>query len=234
MASHVQAQSNSSASTATITTPGITTTAGNTVVIVVATGGTFTGTPVSDSKGNSWTQIGSETVLGSNRARRYYSKLTTVGAAHTFSGNFTGATYCAIWIEEITVSHATPLDQQTASTFTTTTTPASGNITTTGTNTILVSAVVTESASASESFTAGSGYTIPANGTISGPTSTFQGAIQYQVLTSPQTKNGTFTITSDAGCLISCDAFKDIQAESIGKVGKVALRPRAFAPGLAR
>lgn len=69
---------------ATATTPGMTTTPGNLLVVVVTSFGNHIGaTPVTDSKGNAWTQAVGSTGSGTGFCAMYYAENCLGGAGHT-------------------------------------------------------------------------------------------------------------------------------------------------------
>lgn len=93
------------------TTAGITTTVGN--LIVVSLTGSVTGTfSMSDSKGNTWTQIGTSISATPVFTAMFYSVLTVAGSAHTFSGADSGSLpTLALAIQEYSGVTSTPFDQ---------------------------------------------------------------------------------------------------------------------------
>lgn len=104
----LQATKGRTASATSISSSAITTSAGSVLAAcAVCDTGTFSGTPpISDNKGNSWTQIDVEisnfgTTGGSQRMRLYFSELTTVGAGHTVTSSYSAAVPSTLLVVEI-------------------------------------------------------------------------------------------------------------------------------------
>jgi hypothetical protein len=96
----------------TITTPGVTTTTGSTLIAFChIQGNTFDATtPISDSNGNTWTLLGSDVTYNVNwHARAYKAVNITGGAGHTvtFKGSTTGL-FFASFVCEVTGAPASP------------------------------------------------------------------------------------------------------------------------------
>lgn len=96
------------------TTPGQTTTAGSSIYMGFATqSGQFSS--VSDSKGNVWTQVGTEITYGAGGdiSRVYVNDSGTRGASHTFSLNLGASTFALLFVVEVlTTDPISSLDQQ--------------------------------------------------------------------------------------------------------------------------
>jgi hypothetical protein len=90
-----------------ISTSAITTSAGSVLAAAAITDtGTFSGTPIDDSKGNSWAQINTEitnfgSTGGSQRMRLYYSELAFFGASHTVAAHFSASGPGTLLVVEI-------------------------------------------------------------------------------------------------------------------------------------
>lgn len=122
------------------TTAALATTSGSTLVVCAAIySSTFAATPVTDSKSNTWTQIGTELVDGTMRLRMYYAKNITGGAAHTVSVDTAANTWIEVSVGELSGMDLTaPLDQTTGQVTGVGTSHASGNVTTTQNHEIYV------------------------------------------------------------------------------------------------
>ncbi len=105
----------------TITTPGITTSAGNLAVAITIRNTATTGTTTSnsDSKANTWSTAVADTrttgatdnTPGTTAALRY-AKLTSAGSSHTFTDTSTNAAFLTIEVVELNGQHPTaPLDK---------------------------------------------------------------------------------------------------------------------------
>lgn len=102
----------SSNGTATATTGAVTTVAGDIAFCAVADDLSQTQTPVSDSKSNTWTLMGTAKTGEYGRAALYYSKLSSVGSSHTFSAAPVGGalSFPAIQCAVFQGAQASPLD----------------------------------------------------------------------------------------------------------------------------
>lgn len=112
-------KSSVSVAQASVTTPGIAITAGNLIVIgtqcyatPVATN-EDAATPITDSAGNTYTKIGSTTIVDNHRyTQLFYANNCLGGASVTFTYTLTGSDYPRIFVLEITGADPTaPLDQ---------------------------------------------------------------------------------------------------------------------------
>jgi hypothetical protein len=126
----MQAQSGSSV--ASITTTGVTTTSGNLLVAMGFVGTNNFGTPpISDSKGNTWTQavapFGNVTFL-----TMYYVANCTGGASHTFTFTPASNGFIAIVVLEISGAATSSVIGSTNTSTASVTTHNSGNITSNG------------------------------------------------------------------------------------------------------
>lgn len=189
------------------TTAGITTTAGN--LLVAVTGGWKTGAAqlhtVTDSKGNTWVEVANSPVsptAANTRLHLFYAKNCLGGASHTFTSTVGATALMSLFVMEISgADTAAPYDTG-AGTIGNSTTPSSG---VTGTRAqadeIIIGAVGTGDNVNSGTMTAGSGFTIPTNGSeIS--FNNYVSAIEYQIKSSAGTDAATFTISSDFwGCI---------------------------------
>jgi len=94
-----------------VVTSSVTTTAGSTIIVGFRFFGTFTS--VTDSKGNTWTQIGTQLSLSDGTEFRVYyndnngASAGLRGSSHTFTGT-AGSAYCSIIVVEGTGTSASP------------------------------------------------------------------------------------------------------------------------------
>lgn len=181
-----------------VTTAAITTTTGNlTVVVCIWFGAGVTFTSMADSKGNTWTQIGSQqTTSGNAKMRMYYAKNITGGASHTFTLTVSANnSYPLLFVSEFSgIDTTSPFDVQAATTGSSTT-PSSGvTATRAQADELLVGGLVDES-SGVVTITAGTNFTIPTNGKEENGAANSTGAIEYQIVSSTGTDAGTFTIS---------------------------------------
>jgi len=211
----VQAAQGFSASGNTSITVPISTTAGNLLVIFCANGGNNTATiTISDSAGQSWTQTtsGYASSASSNRSAMFYkansAAVTSVTATWTASAN----NIEAIVYEINGADPSSPADGSVNSNVSGSaiTSLTSGALTTTNTNDILIYGA--RSQSNETAWTAGSGYTIPANGS-----NTRQG-MQYQIVSSTQS-GVTTSVSWNTGAAGAAGIFAAFKAASGGVTG---------------
>ena len=111
---HIASVSAVSVAGSSITTAGIDTTGADLLLAWVANETGLGGATLSDSKGNSWTAL--TTVTESpEEGILYYSKPTSVGAAHTFTATAAGGAKPSIAVSSFSGSASAPLDQQNSS-----------------------------------------------------------------------------------------------------------------------
>jgi len=181
----VQAANNSTVGTATTVT--ITTTTGNLLVLAVYEGVNATSTiSVSDTAGNTWTQVNSYVTSSGDRFAMLYSlgasSITSVTA--TWSGNIS-ATVPVVVIEFSGVATGTPLDSNagnpaTSSGTTNSTTLTSGALTTSNAVDVLIFGLGI--GSTTTGMTAGTNFTLNANAT----TSNQRCSITYRIVAATQ------------------------------------------------
>jgi len=200
----VQAQSVEGSST-TATTPAMTTTTGNLIVACVNEGHVGeAATPMTDSKSNTWTKIGSiAQVTGVNPpgGSMYYSVLTTGGASHTFTYHGNSAPDCTLVVFEFSgCDSVSPLDGGSNATQTQAAGVASGGhgtsaaLTNTAPNAVYVVCMGTNGdngATNTLAFSAATGggtWTIPTNGSQTS-TNNLPGGAAYQIVSSSASRS---------------------------------------------
>ncbi|HEV2522845.1 MAG TPA: hypothetical protein VGT24_10735, partial [Candidatus Acidoferrales bacterium] len=178
----VQAAQNFSASSNTSITVPISTTAGNLLVVYCMQGGSNTATvTISDSASQAWTQTtsGYASSASTNRSAMFYkmnsAAVTSVTVTWTASANNIGAIVYEIKGADI----SSPTDGSVNSSLSGSgiTSLTSGSLTTNASDILIYGA---RSQSNETAWTAGTGYTIPANGS-----NTRQG-MQYEIVSSTQ------------------------------------------------
>lgn len=109
----VQSKSAQGNSVTTITTAAFTSTAGNFLATVVSDfNRTITGTPVSDSKGNTYQQGFAPQNTGIHRVGNYYAENITGGASHTVTYALAGSGFSGLAVAEFSgVNTSSTLDQ---------------------------------------------------------------------------------------------------------------------------
>lgn len=171
------------------TTAGVDTTGADFLVLGISCESTHNDTPT-DSKGNTWTQLTSYTA-SEPRVRLWYSVPTSVGSAHTFSSNgsnLVGSIFVGAFSG---VKQTSPADLQAGANGTGASTLATGSITPSENNCLVISALAFNAA--------GSPITIDSGFTEIGPEIDFGagdhygGQMAYKVQTTAAAVNATWT-----------------------------------------
>jgi hypothetical protein len=210
----------SSALAATVTTGSLTTAStGSGLVLLVDwdSGGTFTS--VSDSKGNTWVQVGTQQADSTNTVltRRYYCANAVGGSSHTFTLTTSGASLCSIAVIEVTTTNGIgiTLDQQIA-TQDGATPFASGSITTTVNNEILISLFTSQGSSGTYTPTAGNSFTL-ADAETNG-SDFFPMVSGYRLVSSIGSYNASWTTTNaPSTSVVTTDSFYEVSAGRVTK-----------------
>lgn len=121
---HVQANGAQAANASSVTTASFTSTSGNLLVVTASWYANQAGpaaTPISDSKGNTWTAAFAETTNGEGDAiRQWYAKNISGGTSHTITFTLTGSGFPTICFSEISGAETeAPLDKTAVGTDTT-------------------------------------------------------------------------------------------------------------------
>lgn len=208
---HVQTVKANGAGSAvlSVTTAGITTTAGN--LLIIGCGDWKSGAPQtltpSDSKSNTWTQVPTHSPKdpsGNTRCHLYYAKNCLGGASHTFTVTAGATALMAMFAMEISGADlSAPFDTGAAATSLGSTTPSSG---VTGTRAqgdeIIIGYCGTGDNVNGGTMNAGSGFTLPTNGSETNFNNYVSG-IEYKIVTAAGTDAATFTISSDSWACIA-------------------------------
>jgi hypothetical protein len=219
-----QAQSAQGSSGGAATTPALTTTSGNLIVAIITNNaGAWGATPISDSKGNTWTQVNLDTTSSPSRIGVYYAKNITGGASHTFSAAAIASIFVSIAIIEISGASATApftTGEQALGPRQTTTTYTGTTYTTATANSILIGGCVHDDSN--DAITAGTitpgTYTIPTNGSKPDGTTLEPVAIAYLIVSATTTAAGAkFTLASAATGGVTAAAF--VQAAAVAASG---------------
>lgn len=211
---HVQTQKGTTTAGTVANTTAMTTTSGN---LVVVTAGAFStvSSPTStitdaatgcSSPCNTWAEVASCAVGGAvvdpsgvTRYRQFYAKNITGGANHIFTQTIGSASnFMTIFATEISGADTTAPFDTCATAQATSTTPNTGATNTRAqADSIMVVSLGTGDTINAGSITAGSGFTIPTNGTETN-FNNYYSAVEYQIFTSTGTTAGDFTITSQS------------------------------------
>jgi hypothetical protein len=216
---HVQTVKGVTSAGTVATTAGITTTSGNLLVCVAGAfqAGVSPVSVITDSNSNTWTNVANsspQTPNASSRIYMYYAKNITGGASHTFTQTITGGVnFMTIFVMEISGAHLTsPLDAVAQAGNTGNSAAANSGTTPTraNANAILIGAFGSADGVNAGTITAGTGFTIPTNGSETN-FNNYVSAIEYQIVTSVGTDAAAFTISSQLwGCIIG--VFNDAGA----------------------
>lgn len=200
---YVQGDKASSASTAALTTPGITTTSGNFLIAVVSVNtGPRTVSSFTDSLGNTWTGAtgNPQTPNGGFNVYVFYAKNITGGASHTFTANFNAAGLSALGIIELSGRHLTsPIEFQSATVETTGATShssaATGTLSQSGCDMVCLQGDNAQSqAAATETYTAtSSGWTLPASSNVNTGATTATCFAMYRENVDTSSQQATWT-----------------------------------------
>jgi hypothetical protein len=212
--SFVQAAQGFSASANTAITVPISTTAGNLLVILCANGGNNAATAtITDSAGQTWMQTGSgyASSASSNRLAMFYkansAAVTSVTATWTASANNIEALVYEIRGADASSPADGSVNSNGSGSITSLT---SGSLTTTNANDILIYGA--RSQSNETTWTAGSGYTLPPNGS-----NTRQG-MQYEMVSATQS-GVTTSMSWNAGAPGAAGIFAAFKAAGGGVAG---------------
>jgi hypothetical protein len=203
-----------------IGTTGVNTTAsGSAFLVLVGFNGTAAFTSIADTingsaSGNTWTQIGSETAIGSSdKARAYYVQNGNGGTNHVVTLTVDSTAGLTVLFIELTgvattgVLDGSSLSADTSSPY------VSGGVTTTVADTILVgglmgNAGVTPSPHGISGATPSSGWTIHTAAEETGGSSFWTGALASVTVASTGTYSSGFTEDNSSGGAVLLAAFK--------------------------
>lgn len=178
------------------TTAGINTTGANLIVISASWFiGTTAEVTISDSNGNTWTALTGSTGGGTWRNRLYYCSSPVVGSGHTFTA--TGASTASVIAVQAwsNMSTSSPFDQQNGGSNASSSTVATGSITPSQANTVVILGYTTNN---NRSFSSFSDGTYTSSDTQAGVGGTATGGMGYKILTSASAQN--ITITFSGAC----------------------------------
>jgi len=174
----------------TVTSGAVDTTGATLIVVGLAldSGGTIS---LSDSKGNSWTALGS-TTQGATKCILYYSVPTSTGSAHTFT-NGGAFNFCTIFVNVFSGGKLTNVFDQQNGAGATATTVATGSVTPTENNEVVVTALALSGAALPTSIDGGFTKT---DSQEFGGGNNYGGSIAYLIQTTATAANPTWTRTN--------------------------------------
>lgn len=153
----------SAGSVASVTSTGLTTTAGNLLVVLVTCFGNNIGaSPIADSKGNTWTAAVAATGTTEGYAALFYANNIAGGAGHTVTFTPTASDFCSILVFEISGQATGTVLGNTSATSAASTTHSSGNVTTGGSvGSILIGGgAISRAAEGTPNITVGSAWVL--------------------------------------------------------------------------
>jgi hypothetical protein len=210
--SFVQAQSNFTLSTVASISATISTTGGNLLVAWCHGNSNNSVITISDSAAQTWTAVSSGSVssAGTNNAEMFY--MPNSAAVTSVTANFATSESGGIIVFEISGAATTSPSDGSVNSSATGSFPSaiSGSLTTTNANDILIMAV--NNRTSQTTWTPGTGYIIPANG------SETRGAMQYQIVSLVQT-GVTATMSWGTTALGYATTFAAFQAAVVAVVG---------------
>lgn len=196
-----------------VTTPGVTTTGANLLVVIVAYYHSGTFTSLTDSKSNTWGQLTDYTFSGANGVRVYYSTGPIVGTSHTFT--ITGSNiYPSITMSAWSGVSTAPFDKENGATGIGVSQP--GNVAPSEDNELIITGSADSGAS---TYTIDSGFTITDQLAQIGGLA-LSSAMAYIINgagTSGVNVNPTWTAPA-AGTAINIATFKAAPAASFGPI----------------
>lgn len=160
---------------------------------------------ITDSKGNTWSTVLS-TVATNYTLRQYVSRPTSVGTAHTVSwGESTDPTYPSLIVFAFSGSVASPADQSTGATKASGTTLATGSVTPTENNEVLVAGAGWDAAATP---TIDSGFSTPVQVSAVGAQHVAVAA-SYKIQTTAGAENPTWSSLNDGEGQANIATYKD-------------------------
>jgi hypothetical protein len=167
---------------ATVTTDPIDTSGANLIVILLTGYAAQPENAVSDSYGNTWTQLTVQETLVT-RARLFYCPVPTVGSSHTFSTDSVGSGYPCLFVLAVSGAASTQTPQQ------------SGTVNSSGVTTVQPGSITP--AENNELIVAGLAHSIAVTGIAIGSSFTLSeeqeggmpGALAYQIQTTATARN---------------------------------------------
>lgn len=195
------------------TTSSVDSTGGNLIVVAVASYDLSSAPTVSDSKGNTYSALTAQSSAGSHRIQLFYAANATVGSGHTFT--VTGSTsYSSISVNVFSGAKTTsPFDQQNGASGGSTSL-ATGSVTPTEDNEVVVAGIALDSAPSS--LTINSSFSTPAVAYFAGGSAYGVGSA-YKIQTTAAAVNPTWSWTVSSGQAAAIATFK-VAAAAGGKI----------------
>lgn len=204
-----------------VTSAAVTTAAsGSTIVLALSWGFTNGGTfaTISDNKGNTYTQIGTELVSGNHRARLYYCENAIGGTGHTATFTINSADFMGIFFLEITGGATSGiLDKNARQNDTTSPFTSGATATTAQANEMLVGFVSGDSGSNPATHgisgaTPSTGWTIQAGAEEKNGSANVVGAIATNIVSATGAYTAGFTESGSSRAHVFIATFKEAAA----------------------
>lgn len=198
--SFVQAINAANDSTAnTLPTTGVTTTTGNTFIVTVAWDSISLTASITDTYGNTWTPTAGGQINDTRNGQAMQSFIcsnATGGASHVFTFHPSVATDgMRIVVTEIHGAKSSAAEDQHVENITMAgTTLTFGTVTPSNNNQLIYAVAMVDGGTGTDTFTAGSGFTMAANGTSS--VGAFAMGVEYMQQTTAGAQSCTLTTTT--------------------------------------
>lgn len=196
-----------------VTTSAINTTGATLIVISVSYLQTTGVALPTDSAGNTWTGLTGQEVSGNTSNILFYKTNPTTSATQTFTENHSNnfPSICVFAFSGTLLS--SPFDVQNGSHSTSTATLATGSVTPSLNNELLITGFGVSNAGSTMSIN--SGYTIPAGGQVAGAASNAYGtAMAYLVQGTASSSNPTWTNSASGDLASTIATFKSSASSS--------------------
>jgi hypothetical protein len=190
-----------------VTTAAIDTTGATLLVVVVADQAGVT-TTLTDSKTNTWTGLTVRTETNAE-VRIFYAANPTVGTGHTFTGTSTGGFPALAVLAFSGVATVSPFDVQNGVTQTTGTSVATGSITPTAANEVLVGGISLGAAGITVSSVT-SPMILQAN--LASTANAYGVGSAYEIQTTATARNLTWVLSASSNAAAAIASFKEATA----------------------
>ncbi len=210
------------------TTTGIDTTGADLIVVFVNYYSNYFGSfSLSDSNGNTWTSLTGTDPAGQAGCRFYYCLSPTVGSGHTFTQ--AGFAYHSMAVMAFSGANtAGAVDQQNGASTAGASSLATGSVTPTEDNELVIYGCAGGTIAAGHDITAVDVGTLQHH--VASATNTYAQAVGYQIQTTATARNPSFTCSASAKFSARIATFKAATAGGVsGTIGQVTETDSAFA-----
>ena len=186
------------------TTAAVNTTGVDLMIVVVGwfnSSQSTTPPTITDSKSNTWAALTVRNTGTNSGTVIFYSRVTSVGSGHTFT--LTG-TFSSICVAGFSGSISSPFDQENGAGSTSASTLATGSVTPTNDNQLIIASV--ESGGAGDPFSINSSFTIAVQD--NGGADSFPSGLAYKIQTTAAAINPTWTLAASTQTAAAIGTFK--------------------------